>query len=549
MPSTDPPAHDMNTTPSSAPASSGTTTPGSGDPSGAESPGSRRARRAADTVPTTDPGLIRSRVDGAHRAFARGATRSLVFRRAQLQGLRALLRAHHAELEEAVAADLGKSTTEFRLTEVYPVMVEIQDALRSLESWSRPRRAPLPLMLRPAAAQLLPEPLGTVLEISPWNYPVQLLLAPLVGIIAAGSTAVLKPSEVTPTVSAVLARLLPRYLDAEAFPVVEGGVPETTTLLEERFDHIVYTGNGSVGRIVMAAAAKHLTPVTLELGGKCPAWVDDAAHLEQVARQLAWAKFVNAGQTCVAPDYVLTTPDLVEPLVAAMRRAIAAQWGEDPSRSPDYGRIVAPRHHDRLAGYLEAADGTGAGLDGRSEAAPSDGTGADAGRIALGGGVDREDLYVEPTVLVMGEPDSPGAARTEANTPAVMREEIFGPILPIVPVGGPEEAIAFVNAGEKPLALYLFTASRRVAEDFARRTSSGAVVEGAGLIQVATPTLPFGGVGESGIGAYHGRFSFETFSHSKPVLRKPLRPDSLTLMRPPFSQLGTAIMRRLSGLR
>ncbi|MFE5774528.1 aldehyde dehydrogenase family protein [Brachybacterium sp. NPDC056505] len=504
---------------------------------GARAPGSpspapsRRARREADRAPTTDPALIRARVDGARRAFARGASRSPVFRRAQLQGLRALLRAHHAELEAAVDADLGKSATEFRLTEVYPVMSEIQDALRSLESWSRPRRAPLPLMLRPAAAHLLPEPLGTILVISPWNYPVQLLLAPLVGIIAAGSTAVVKPSEVTPTVSAVLARLLPRYLDAEAFPVVEGGAPETTMLLEERFDHIVYTGNGSVGRIVMAAAAKHLTPVTLELGGKCPVWVDDAAHLEQVAQQLAWAKFVNAGQTCVAPDHVLTTPELVEPLVAALRRAIAALWGQDPSRSPDFGRIVAPRHLDRLAGYIEAADGKG------------------AGRVALGGSVDREDLYIEPTVLVMGEPDSPGASRTEANTPAVMREEIFGPILPIVPVGGPEEAIAFVNAGEKPLALYLFTASRRIADEFARRSSSGAVVEGAGLIQVATPTLPFGGVGESGIGAYHGRFSFETFSRSKPVLRKPLRPDSLALMRPPFSQLGTALMRRLSGLR
>ncbi|MBK0330576.1 aldehyde dehydrogenase family protein [Brachybacterium sp. MASK1Z-5] len=492
---------------------------------------SRRARREADAVPATAPAVIRARVDGARAAFTRGASRSLVFRRAQLQGLRALLRAHHAELEEAVAADLGKSATEFRLTEIFPVTSEIDEALRQLERWSRPRQAGVPLPLQPARARLVPEPLGTVLVISPWNYPVQLLLAPLVGVIAAGNTAVLKPSEVTPTVSGVLARLLPRYLDAQAYPVVEGGVEETAALLEERFDHVVYTGNGSVGRIVMAAAAKHLTPVTLELGGKCPVWVDDTAHLEQVARQLAWAKFVNAGQTCVAPDHVLTTPELVEPLVAALRRAIAALWGQNPSRSPDYGRIVAPRHLDRLAGYIEAADGKG------------------AGRVALGGTVDREDLYVAPTVLVMDEPDSPGAARTEESTPAVMREEIFGPILPIVPVGGLEEAIAFVGAGEKPLALYLFTASRQVADAFVERTSSGGVVEGACLIHVATPTLPFGGVGGSGIGAYHGRFSYERFSHERPVLRKPLVPDTLALMRPPFSQLRGTLMRRLSGLR
>jgi aldehyde dehydrogenase (NAD+) len=529
-----------------------------------ETASSRRGRRDADPAPGTDPGKIRERVAGARAAFARGTSRPLRWRRTQLVALRQLLRTHHGELEEAVHTDLGKSATEFRLTEVFPLIGEIDEALRRLERWQRPRRVRMPLALQPARAQIVPEPLGTILLIAPWNYPVQLLLSPLVGVLAAGNTAVLKPSEITPQVSRLLARLIPRYLDPAAVPVVEGGVEETTVLLSERFDHIVYTGGGEVGRIVMRAAAEHLTPVTLELGGKSPLWFDDDEHLAQAARQIVWAKLVNAGQTCVAPDYVLTTPDRVGPLTAALRRAIAEQWGEDPSQSPDYGRIVSTRQFDRLEQLLadaEGRDGDAEGPDGGAEQPVVSGDGPDGGadgpspalapggRIDVGGERDRENLYIAPTVLRMPEPDSPGAARTAENSPAILREEIFGPILPIVPVGGVDEAIAYIDAGEKPLALYLMTGSSRVQDAFVHGTSSGAVVRGAGLIQAASPALPFGGVGASGIGAYHGRFSFERFTHPKPVLAKPSRPDTLALMRPPFSSAREVLLKRFSGLR
>lgn len=420
--------------------------------------------------------------------FRTGRTKPVEWRTAQLRRLRDLLTEKGPDLEAALHADLGKSAAEAQRTEIGFTVREIDHTLDHLTDWLRPEPAPVPAHLgADATAWTQYDPLGVVLVIAPWNYPVQLLLAPVAGALAAGDTVVAKPSELAPATSAVLARLLPEYLDAEAVAVVEGGVPETTALLAERFDHIFYTGNGTVGRIVMRAAAEHLTPVTLELGGKSPAFVDRDADLDVVAARLAGGKFLNAGQSCVAPDYVLTDPETAAALEPALVRAVEALYGADPARSAEYARIVNERHFDRLTGLL------------------------DSGRVVVGGDGDRAEKYIAPTVLADVAPDA-----------AVMREEIFGPILPIVTVSGLDEAIEFVNDRDKPLALYVFSASDGTRERFAAETSSGGLGHGLPLAHLTVSDLPFGGVGESGMGSYHGRWSIETFSHRKAVLKKPL---------------------------
>ncbi|MFD5299488.1 aldehyde dehydrogenase family protein [Streptomyces mutabilis] len=420
--------------------------------------------------------------------FRTGRTKPVEWRTTQLRRLRALLTENGADLEAALHADLGKSATEAQRTEIGFTVREIDHTLDHLADWLRPEPAPVPAHLgTDATAWTQYDPLGVVLVIAPWNYPAQLLLAPVVGALAAGNAVVAKPSELAPATSAALARLLPRYLDTDAVAVVEGGVPETTALLAERFDHIFYTGNGTVGRIVMRAAAEHLTPVTLELGGKSPAFVDRDADLDAVAARLAGGKFLNAGQTCVAPDYVLTDPETAAALEPALVRAVEALYGTDPARSTEYARIVNERHFDRLTGLL------------------------DSGRVVVGGGSDRSRKYIAPTVLADVAPDAP-----------VMREEIFGPILPIVTVSGLDEAIDFVNDRDKPLALYVFSESDGTRERFAAETSSGGLGHGLPLAHLTVSDLPFGGVGESGMGNYHGRYSIETFSHRKAVLKKPL---------------------------
>ncbi len=420
--------------------------------------------------------------------FRTGRTKPVEWRTEQLRRLRALLTENGPDLEAALHADLGKSATEAQRTEIGFTVREIDHTLDHLADWLRPEPAPVPAHLgTDATAWTQYDPLGVVLVIAPWNYPAQLLLAPVVGALAAGNAVVAKPSELAPATSAALARLLPRYLDTDAVAVVEGGVPETTALLAERFDHVFYTGNGTVGRIVMRAAAEHLTPVTLELGGKSPAFVDRDADLDAVAARLAGGKFLNAGQTCVAPDYVLTDPETAAALEPALVRAVEALYGTDPARSTEYARIVNERHFDRLTGLL------------------------DSGRVVVGGGSDRSRKYIAPTVLADVAPDAP-----------VMREEIFGPILPIVTVSGLDEAIDFVNDRDKPLALYVFSESDGTRERFAAETSSGGLGHGLPLAHLTVSDLPFGGVGESGMGNYHGRYSIETFSHRKAVLKKPL---------------------------
>lgn len=420
--------------------------------------------------------------------FAAGRTRPVAWRTAQLRRLRALLTERGADLAAALRADLGKSETEAYRTEIDFTVREIDHTLEHLDTWLRPEPAPVPAHLgADATAWTQTDPLGVVLVIAPWNYPAQLLLAPMVGALASGNAVVAKPSELAPATSGALAELIPAYLDTDAVAVVEGGVPETTALLAERFDHVFYTGNGTVGRIVMRAAAEHLTPVTLELGGKSPVFVDRGTDLDTVADRLARGKFLNAGQTCVAPDYVLTDPGTAAALEAALVRAVEALYGTDPAASPEYGRIINERHFDRLNGLLGS------------------------GRVAVGGVGDRTAKYLAPTVLADVEPDSP-----------VMREEIFGPILPIVTVAGLDEAIAFINDRDKPLALYVFTESDDTRARIAAETSSGGLGYGLPLAHLTVSDLPFGGVGESGMGSYHGRWSIETFSHRKAVLSKPL---------------------------
>ncbi len=474
-----------------------------GRPGDPEQPGSSES-------PVEQPDQLAARLRAAQRS---GLTRPLAWRRRQLAAMASMLREAEGELLAAMRADFGKPPLEGWLTEIGHVANEIAHIQRHLEAWAAPERVPVRTLLRPARARVQPEPLGVALVIAPWNYPVHLLLLPMAYAIAAGNAVVGKPSEVTPATSAALARLVPRYLDERTTAVVEGGVEETTALLDARWDHIFYTGNGRVGRVVMAAAARHLTPVTLELGGKSPVIVERSADVRTAARRVAWGKYLNAGQTCVAPDYVLVDEEVEQPFVSALAEAVRSFYGERPLDSPDLARIVDDRHFARLSGLLDAAG---------------------PARVAVGGARDAERRLVEPTVLTgVGWDD------------AVMAEEIFGPILPVITVSGVGEAVDAVNAGDKPLALYVFSEDRAVVERVISSTSSGGVGVNCTLLQLAVTDLPFGGVGASGMGSYHGKAGFDTFSHRKAVLSRPARPDP-PAMYPPYTPLKSRLLRRLS---
>jgi aldehyde dehydrogenase (NAD+) len=443
------------------------------------------------------------------RYFGTGVTRAAGWRRDQLRALLRLLAEREDELTGALEEDLGKSRTEGFLSEVVVVRAEARYALKHLDRWMAPERIAVPGGLRPGRAWSQARPLGVVLIIGPWNYPLNLVLAPLVGALAAGNTAVLKPSELAAATSRVLARLVPEYLDPEAVAVVQGGAEVSTDLLAQPFDHVFYTGGERVGKIVMKAAAEHLTPVTLELGGKSPAVVV-GGDLRTAARRIAHGKFLNAAQTCVAPDYVLTTPAAAPILADALAAAVRDFYGSDPSTSGDYGRIINEHHFDRLVGLL------------------------DGGTVVSGGRHERTERYIEPTVLRDVDPGSP-----------LMQEEIFGPLLPILEVGDLDEAIRFIGARPHPLAAYLFSDREEHLREFTDRVQAGGLAHNACTIQLAVPGLPFGGVGASGTGSYHGRQSFVTFSHVQPVFSKPSRMDTLRLAYPPFGPVKRRLLRRL----
>jgi aldehyde dehydrogenase (NAD+) len=446
-------------------------------------------------------------------SYASGRTRSMEWRRTQLAAIRRFTVEQEEALYAALKADLGKGRGEALTSEIAFVRAEIDHALAHLDRWIADERQAVPFFLQPARSYIQREPLGMVLVIGAWNLPVPVLLGPAIAAIAAGNAVVLKPSELAPATAELIADMLPRYIDEAAIAVVTGGVAETTALLEQRFDHIFYTGNGRVGRIVAAAAARHLTPVTLELGGRNPVIIDGSADMAVTARRIAWAKWMNAGQVCVSPDHLLVVRSAIPALVASLRAALHKFYGEDPQRSPDYGRIVNDTHHQRLQRLL--AD--------------------HGGSLVHGGQSDRAARYLAPTIIVDPDRASP-----------LMQDEIFGPILPIVPVDDVDHAIDIVNAGPKPLVVHAFTDRRTAADRIEAQTSSGAFIVNDAIVNHRISGLPFGGVGDSGMGAYHGRAGFETFSHRKAVLRRPTWFDQ-ALRYPPFTPRRIAMIKRLIG--
>ena len=454
---------------------------------------------------------IAPKVAAARAAFAAGTTRPLAWRRATLERVGDLIVERESRLLDALAADFGKPRFEAWTTELGFTISEINHVLAHLSSWMQPDKVATPIALKPGSSSVVPEPVGVACVIAPWNYPVQLLLAPMVAAISAGNAVVAKPSELAPAAAAELASLIEAIGDP-AIAVVQGGVAESTELLAQRFDHILFTGNSRVARIVMRAAAEHLTPVTLELGGKSPAIVSRHANVAVAARRIAWGKFMNAGQTCIAPDYVLVEGPVHDQLVAALGASITEFYGNDPQASADYTRIVNEPHFHRLEKLL------------------------DSGTVAHGGVTDADTRYIAPTVLT-------GVSAVDP----VMGEEIFGPILPVIAVDSLDAAIAFVNAasvnGDKPLALYTF--SENDAENdqvLAESASGGACVNGT-LLHISNPNLPFGGVGESGMGSYHGKFGFDAFSHHRAVHTRTTRIDP-SLMYPPYTATKQKLVRR-----
>lgn len=440
--------------------------------------------------------------------FNKGITRSLAYRQQQLTGLRRFITECERKIEQALFADLGKSSAEVLATETSLIAADLKLTQKNLAKWMKPKRIATTFFVQPGKSYLYPEPLGVVLIISPWNYPINLTLMPLIGALAAGNCVVLKPSEVAPATSALLAEELPNYIDPACLAIVQGAVAETTALLDEQFDHILYTGNGHVGRIVMAAAAKHLTPVTLELGGKSPCIVDKTTNLDVVARRIIWSKFTNAGQTCVTPDYVLAHADVVDELLPKLKKVLIDFYGDNPKTCRDYGRIINTQHYQRLMKMIP-----------------------ENGDVYTGGEGDEKERYIAPTILKNASLDAPA-----------MQDEIFGPILPVLTIKDIKTAIEIINARPKPLSLYLFSSDKKVQQQVLSQTSAGSVSINFPMLQVGVQTLPFGGVGASGMGTYHGKASFDTFTHYKGVLIKPTWLDP-AFFYPPYSKLFKRLIR------
>lgn len=420
----------------------------------------------------------------AQRAFFETEqTKSYDFRIAQLQKLKQAIIDRQDDIVAAAKADLGRPAFEayFEIA----ALGEIKIALKKLKTWMKPQRVATSVDVFPGSAWIQPDPLGVVLIIGPWNYPFSLLMSPLVGAIAAGNCAVLKPSEHAPHTSAVVSRLIADTFPENYIAVVEGEVETSKQLLAEKFDHIFFTGGTAIGREVMKAAAENLTPVTLELGGKSPCIIDSDIHFEHAAKRIIWGKFINAGQTCIAPDYLLIDRTIKDEFVTYLKQAVHTFYGENPATSPDFGRLINQRHFNRLTQFL------------------------DNGEIILGGQTDPETRYIAPTLIDQVTWDDP-----------IMQEEIFGPILPMLTYGNLNEAIAQVNARPKPLALYFFSKDEEKQRKVLTSTSSGGACINDTVLHIGVSGLPFGGVGHSGIGNYHGKASFDTFSHPKSVLKR-----------------------------
>lgn len=417
--------------------------------------------------------------------FAEGKTLPVQERIRALERLGQALKSSEAELCRALRADLGKSRTESYMCEIGLTLSELGYVKKHLRSWSKDRRVRTPLSQFHARSFTVQEPYGVVLVMSPWNYPVLLTLEPLIGALAAGNCCVVKPSAYSPETSSVMAKILRSVFPEEYVAVVEGGRQENQGLLAQKFDYIFFTGGVNVGKLVMEKASAHLTPVTLELGGKSPCIIDETANLKLAARRLAFGKYLNCGQTCVAPDYVLVHEKVKERFLGYVKEEIVRMYGERPLENPDYGKIVNRKHFDRLLGLMNPE------------------------KLVFGGESREESLQIAPAVLDGVTPED-----------AVMQEEIFGPLLPVLTVRSMEEALSFVNDRPKPLAFYIFTQDKKVEQMFLRRASFGGGCVNDTIIHLATSAMGFGGVGNSGMGSYHGKKSFDTFSHEKSIVKK-----------------------------
>ncbi|MGB7520844.1 MAG: aldehyde dehydrogenase, partial [Spirulinaceae cyanobacterium] len=415
-----------------------------------------------------------------------------------LKALQQAIKSQEEEIAQALYNDLKRPKLESLAAEVSLCLKEISYALKHLKAWTKPQKVATPLALLPGSSHIIPEPLGVVLIISPWNYPFQLAIAPLVSATAAGNCVIIKPSEIASHTSQVIAQLIEKVFPPEYITVVEGDKEVSTELLKQKFDHIFFTGSTAIGKIVMEAAAKHLTTVTLELGGKSPCIVDSNIDIGISAKRIAWGKFINAGQTCIAPDYLLVHSSIRSALLTALKKCLEEFYGQNPATSPDYSRIISDRHFQRLSALLKE------------------------GKIVVGGETNSAERYIAPTIIDQINWDD-----------EVMAEEIFGPILPIIEYENLTEAITAINSRPKPLALYIFSEDKQVQKQVLEQTSSGGVCINDTISQVASCELPFGGVGASGMGSYHGKAGFDAFSHQKSILKKPFWLD-IKLKYPPY---------------
>jgi len=441
---------------------------------------------------------IRNILTAQEQFFKSGRTKDLDFRLENLNRLKKGIIQNETAILEALKKDFSKSPYESYLTEVGVALDEIRLAARRLKSWAHPRRVKTPFYLWFASSRIYSEPYGRALIIAPWNYPFLLSISPLIGSIAAGNCNVLKPSEYAPHTAAILSEIMASHFDNRYIAVIEGAAHIGEALLKERFDYILFTGSVTVGKIVMSAAAKYLTPVTLELGGKSPCIVDQDVNINPAARRIVFGKFINAGQTCVAPDYLLVHQSNKPKLLELIRKYLSRFYGADPRKSPDYARIINMRHFNRLRALLEKGD------------------------VIVGGQSDPQDLYIAPTVITDLSWDDP-----------VMQDEIFGPILPVLEFEDLSEVISILNDRPKPLALYVFSNQRENYQQVIDEVSFGTGCINDTVIQFANPHLPFGGVGSSGMGCYHGKASFDIFSHKKSVLKKSFTFDA-PLRYPPY---------------
>ncbi|HFU6606200.1 aldehyde dehydrogenase [Bacillus cereus group sp. TH43LC] len=442
--------------------------------------------------------------------FHTGATKTLQFRLEQLRKLKDGIQRYEKRIIKALHQDLGKSEFEAYVTEVGFLLDSINNTMKNLKKWMKPEKVKTPFTLWPAKSFIMKEPYGTVLIIGPYNYPFQLLIEPLIGVIATGNCAVLKPSENTPHITSVVNELISELFDKSYVRVIEGEKETTSTLIHAPFDYIFFTGSVQVGKIVMEAAAKNLVPVTLELGGKSPVIVDKTANIDLAAKRIVWGKLLNTGQTCIAPDYMMVHSDVKEELISKMKETIVNYYGENSMQSKDYGRIVNERQFDRLASIIEQ----------------------DKENVIFGGTSVKENLYIEPTLL-----------EAKSWSDAAMQDEIFGPILPILEYNQLEEAIQTINKRPKPLALYLFTEDKQCEEEVLSRLSFGGGCINDTIFHSANSHLPFGGVGNAGIGAYHGKYSVDLFSHHKSIVKKSTKMD-VSFVMPPYSEKKMDFIRK-----